>query len=66
MDETTVKTKPDWLNNRAKVAGERTEDVVGDDDEACDVLSVRRDMGEGVCVYEGNLEKKKSKGECTK
>lgn len=44
MDETASTTKPDWLNNRAKVAGERTEDVAGEDfedesDEAWDMLS---------------------------
>ncbi|KAL2317494.1 hypothetical protein Fmac_031370 [Flemingia macrophylla] len=46
MDETAIATKPDWLNNRAKVAGERTEDVEDDDggddecdDEAWDMLS---------------------------
>nr|KYP52291.1 hypothetical protein KK1_025763 [Cajanus cajan] len=37
MDETAVMTKPDWLNNREKFAGERTEDVVDDDGEdECD------------------------------
>ncbi|XP_028200554.1 protein ELF4-LIKE 1-like isoform X2 [Glycine soja] len=38
MDETAVTTKPDWLNNRAKVAGERTEEFFcgGDDEEECD------------------------------
>ncbi|TKY56470.1 ELF4 1 [Spatholobus suberectus] len=37
MDETAVTTKPDWFNNHAKVAGERTEDVGGDDDDKeCD------------------------------
>ncbi|XP_019460518.1 PREDICTED: protein ELF4-LIKE 3-like isoform X2 [Lupinus angustifolius] len=43
MDETAVKSKPDWLNNRTKASGECTGDVgrgggdeESDDDEECD------------------------------
>lgn len=45
MDETAVRTKTDWLNNRMKAAGERIEDAVngGDDDD---------DEGEEECDEE--------------
>ncbi|XP_027331671.1 protein ELF4-LIKE 1-like isoform X2 [Abrus precatorius] len=43
MDETAATTKPEWLNNHAKIAGESIEDIngggdddSGDDEEECD------------------------------
>ncbi|KAK7300947.1 hypothetical protein RJT34_11800 [Clitoria ternatea] len=35
MDETAVKTKPEWLNNHTKAAGDAKDDS-GDDEEECD------------------------------